>query len=171
MKTPAMYVETRDLAVLKARDLMTVPILTIPHDTPLQEAARMLYRSHISGAPVVNAEGVHLGIISSSDFVTWAREGGKPSQEKVTCFIAPWGEMIDVEESAQNEISHYMTARPIAVNPDTPVGEVAQRMVDNHIHRVLVVDENLGPCGIITSTDILMAVARSARRAARECQD
>jgi CBS domain-containing protein len=39
-------------------------------------------------------------------------------------------------------------------------------MVDAHIHRVLVVVEHDRPRGIITSTDILAAVALAARKAA-----
>jgi predicted transcriptional regulator len=37
-------------------------------------------------------------------------------------------------------------------------------MVDAHIHRVLVVDDQNRPCGIVTSTDVLAAVARAAQR-------
>jgi hypothetical protein len=36
-------------------------------------------------------------------------------------------------------------------------------MVDAHIHRVLVVIAGNQPCGIVTSTDILAAVAREAQ--------
>jgi CBS domain-containing protein len=39
-------------------------------------------------------------------------------------------------------------------------------MVDAHIHRVLVVLDGDRPCGIITSTDILAAIAQEAKRPA-----
>jgi len=39
-------------------------------------------------------------------------------------------------------------------------------MVDAHIHRVLVVVDQNRPQGIVTSTDILAAVARTAQNAA-----
>jgi CBS domain-containing protein len=38
-------------------------------------------------------------------------------------------------------------------------------MIDAHIHRILVVGEDNRPCGIVTSTDILAAVARAAAAA------
>ena len=155
----------RRLLALTAADLMTAPVMTIPHDTPLGEAARLLRGSHISGAPVVDAEGRYVGMLSSTDFVTWAGEGGEASQEgtQATCFISPWGEMIDIEDSPENEVRQYMTSRPITVAPATPIAELAQKMVEAHIHRVLVVVEHERPCGVVTSTDILAALAAAGR--------
>jgi CBS domain-containing protein len=75
--------------------------------------------------------------------------------------------MIDIEESPDDEIRRYMTAQPVTVAPETPIGKMAQKMVDAHIHRVLVVVEQDRPLGIVTSTDILAAVAQAARRASR----
>jgi CBS domain-containing protein len=80
-------------------------------------------------------------------------------------FIAPWGELINIEDSPDTEIRQYMTARPVSVAPTAPIGALAQMMVDAHIHRVLVVVDQNRPCGIVTSTDILAAVAREARGA------
>lgn len=167
MKTRNAQAATRPLLDLTAADLMTAPVITIPHDTSLREAARLLSGSHISGAPIVDGGGRCLGVLTSSDFVTWAREGETTTENtsKVTCFIAPWGEMIDIEESADSEISHYMTSDPITVAPSTPIGDLAQKMVDAHIHRVLVVMDHDGPLGIVTSTDILAALAQASRRA------
>jgi CBS domain-containing protein len=149
---------------LTAADLMTAPVMTIPQETPLREAAHLLSRSHISGAPVVDTEGRCLGVLSSSDFVSWAEKGGEAGEgEKAIRFIAPWGEWVRIDESPDTEIRHYMTAQPVTVAPATPLGELAQKMVDAHIHRVLVVDDQVRPCGIVTSTDVLAAVARAAR--------
>jgi CBS domain-containing protein len=156
----------RPLLGLTAADLMKAPVLTIPQDTPLREAARLLSRSGISGAPVVDEGGRCVGVLSSSDFVTWAGKGGEESRGEAVHFIAPWGEVIDVDESADNEVRRYLTPQPVAVTADTPLGDVAEKMVAAHIHRVLVVREGHQPCGIITSTDVLAAVARAARQAA-----
>jgi CBS domain-containing protein len=166
MKTTTKKVSPRRLLALTAADVMTVPVMTVPQGISVQEAARLFSESHITGAPVVDSEGRCLGVLSSSDFVTWANKGGQAAvEEKVTCFIAPWGEMIDIEDAADDEIRHYMTTRPIAVAPDTPIGEMAQKMVDAHIHRVLVVVDQDRPLGIVTSIDILAAIGRAAQTA------
>ena len=139
--------------------------MTIPQETSLREAAHLLSRSSISGAPVVDADGRCIGVLSSSDFVTWA---GKDGKARRSAFIAPWGEMINIEDSPDNEIRHYMTVQPVTVLPTAPIGELAQKMVDAHIHRVLVVGDENRPCGIVTSTDILAAVARAAQKRSRK---
>jgi CBS domain-containing protein len=165
MQTTTPRAAARPFLDLTAADLMTTPVITIPQEMSLREAAHLLTRDRISGAPVVDAGGRCIGVLSSSDFVTWA---GKDGNGKVTHFIAPWGEVIDIDDSPDNEIRHYMTARPVTVAPTAAIGELAQKMVYAHIHRVLVVVDQNRAQGIVTSTDILAAVARAAQRAAAE---
>jgi CBS domain-containing protein len=57
-----------------------------------------------------------------------------------------------------------MTADVVTAATDTPLPEVARMMVDAHIHRVPVLDEHGRPVGVVTSTDVLAAVARDAMR-------
>ncbi len=163
MSRVAVQAAARPLLALTAADLMTAPVMTIHQDTALREAARLLCKADISGAPVVDPQGRCVGVLSSHDFVTWAGKEGS-----VTNFIAPWGEMIDVDDAPDDELRHYMTARPVTVGPRATIGELAQKMVDAHIHRVLVVIDGGRPRGIVTSTDVLAAVARAARNVSRK---
>jgi len=167
METATARTAAKPFLELTAADLMTTPVRTIPQNTTLREAAHLLTHERISGAPVVDAGGRCIGVLSSSDFVTWA---GKDGNGKAVHFLAPWGEMIDIDDSPDNEIRHYMTAQPVTVAPTAPIGELAQKMVDAHIHRVLVVVDESRPQGIVSSTDILAAVARAAQRAALESE-
>ncbi len=61
-----------------------------------------------------------------------------------------------------------MTADPVAADERTPIAELAQMMVDARVHRVVIVDSNYSPCGIVTTTDILGAVSRLARESRAE---
>jgi CBS domain-containing protein len=159
---------TKSFLALTASDLMTAPVMTIPQEMSLREAACLFSQSHISGAPVVSADGQCLGVLSSSDFVTWVVKGGDTGEKgKAVAFIAPWGEWISIDNSPDDNIGRYMSAKPITVVPSTPLGELAQKMVEAHIHRVPVIEHNR-PCGIVTSTDVLAAVARTARRVSQK---
>jgi CBS domain-containing protein len=154
---------TKSFLALTAADLMTAPVTTLPPETSLREAARLLSGSSISGAPVVDTDGRCLGVVSSSDFVTHVGEGGEPGGNAGTIsFLAPWGEIINIDDAPDHEIRRYMTTPPVTATRETAIGELAQKMVDAHIHRVVVVDEDR-PCGIVTSTDVLTGVARAAR--------
>jgi CBS domain-containing protein len=139
---------------------MTGPVLTLSPDTSLREAARKLSRSSISGAPVVDADGRCVGVLSSSDFVIWASKGAETG---TTSFLAPWGELINLDDEPDTAIRNYMTRQPLTIPLQTSIGELARIMVDAHIHRVLVVADPRGaPCGIVTSTDVLAAITRAA---------
>lgn len=61
-------------------------------------------------------------------------------------------------------VSRYITADVVTVGPQSTLSELARTMIDAHIHRVIVVDEEQKPVGIVSSTDILAAVAYSNRR-------
>jgi CBS domain-containing protein len=105
MRGATLQAASRPLLALTATDLMIAPVMTIPQETSLREAAHLLSRSHISGAPVVDAEGRCLGVLSSSDFVTWADKGGETGEgEKAIRFLSPWGEWIRIEDSPDTEI-------------------------------------------------------------------
>jgi CBS domain-containing protein len=161
MREATSSARARSLLALTAADLMTRPVLTLSPDTCLREAARKLSQASISGAPVLDTDGRCVGVLSSSDFVTWACNGAETA---TTSFIAPWGELINVDIESDSAIRNYMTLQPVMVTPETAIGELARIMVDAHIHRVLVVaDPKGGPCGIVTSTDLLAAIGRAAR--------
>jgi CBS domain containing-hemolysin-like protein len=55
--------------------------------------------------------------------------------------------------------SRYMTTDVVSVEPQMPLAELARMMIDAHIHRVFVLDEQRRPVGVISSTDILAALA------------
>jgi CBS domain-containing protein len=48
----------------------------------------------------------------------------------------------------------------VAAGPEARLGQLARRMINAHIHRVVILDRQQRPVGIVTSSDILAAVAR-----------
>ncbi len=52
---------------IKVKDIMTPNPITIPQDFTVEEAAEILLQHNISGAPVVDAMGKVVGIISQND--------------------------------------------------------------------------------------------------------
>ena len=54
-------------------------------------------------------------------------------------------------------VEDIMSEDAVTVGPDEPVGKIASRMAENGIHRVVVVDKDQFPLGIITSLDVLRA--------------
>jgi CBS domain-containing protein len=52
-----------------ARDVMTTRVHTIPSDSDIDEAVRMLLKHGHSGAPVVDSNGAPQGVLSEHDCV------------------------------------------------------------------------------------------------------
>ena len=53
-----------------------------------------------------------------------------------------------------------MTTDLVVAHLADPVADIAQKMIDAHIHRVIVVDEEHRPVGIVSHTDCLAAMVR-----------
>jgi CBS domain-containing protein len=52
-----------------------------------------------------------------------------------------------------------MTPDPVTAQPATSIRVLARMMIDAHIHRIIVVDEGRRPIGVVSSTDVLAALA------------
>ena len=55
------------ISKIKVKDLMKTPVITIPPDYTVEEAAAILLEKRISGLPVVDGQSRVLGIITRSD--------------------------------------------------------------------------------------------------------
>jgi CBS-domain-containing membrane protein len=153
----------KSLFSLTAADLMSRELVMVPREMSLQGAARMLSRARVSGAPVVDETGRCVGVISTTDFLYWVdEEHARPPRDSKETACNSW-QIIGSAAAPTECVSDVMTSDPVAVQPGTAIGQVAQMMLDAHIHRVIVVDSIDRPIGILSTTDILAAVAREAR--------
>ncbi len=62
----------KPFVALTAEDLMSRDLILVRQDMTLREAATLLARAQVSGAPVVDATGRCVGAVSTSDFIRWA---------------------------------------------------------------------------------------------------
>jgi CBS domain-containing protein len=111
---------------VEARDIMSKEVIVLTPDMDVQEAADLLVRYRIHGAPVVDAAGMLVGMVSLVDLV------GKPG-----------GTVRDI-----------MTPDPVVAMEDTPVEELAQLMLDEMVRRVPIVRGGQ-VVGIVSASDIV----------------
>jgi CBS domain-containing protein len=57
-------------------------------------------------------------------------------------------------------VKQLMTAPVLTVDPDSPVDEVADAMLEQGISSIVAIDDDCQPVGILTSTDFVRIVAR-----------
>jgi CBS domain-containing protein len=90
------------------------------------------------------------------------KEGDKIFCSQPHEVLADW-QVVHVEQLPTESVGQFMTPDPVTVSVDTPVADLAQRMVDAHVHRVVVVNRLNRPVGIVSSMDVLAGIARAAR--------
>jgi CBS domain-containing protein len=146
---------------LRAKDVMTAEPVCVGPDATVVELARLLDENEISGAPVVDQDGVVIGIVSKTDLVRRASQGSgdlPPAFLFETLFEQGEEESpaaADVPSVPDLRVEDFMTEDPLMVAPDIAAATVAHRMFEQRVHRVIVVDEEKRPVGIITSLDLL----------------
>jgi CBS domain-containing protein len=130
---------------LKVGNLMTIDPVVIDSEEPVTAAEDMIRTYRVSGLPVVEDGGV-VGVISQTDLVT-ARSIGLIS--------ANWENL---------RVRHLMTQPAVTVQASTSLERAADLMLDRHIHRIVVVDEEAAPIGVITTSDLLRALLDDPNR-------
>lgn len=121
---------------LRVGNLMTVDPVVIDPEATVHEAELLLKSYRISGLPVT-ADGVVVGVISQTDLLN-AR-----SSELIG---ANWDRV---------KVRHLMSRPAVTVHLATTVTRAARLMLEEHIHRVVVVDEEGAPVGVLTTSDLL----------------
>ncbi len=155
-----MQTAFKPLAALRAGDIMSRDPVVIPQHLSLRTAAHLLSQHQVSGAPVIDSQGECVGVLSATDFMHWADEKeDKPRWSAHECACSDW-QVMEPEILPENEVAGCMTPDPVMADQNTNLFALARMMLNAHIHRVVIVDAKRHPVGIVTSTDILAAVAQ-----------
>jgi CBS domain-containing protein len=142
--------------------VMTHDVVSIPAEATLQEVAMLLTTRHISGAPVVDENGDMIGIISEADLLSETRRrAGLPQGAAFGIFFLPQETVERIYHHGATLLAReVMTSPVLTVNEDTPLAEVIQLMVNEHINRIPVL-RGTKVVGIITRSDLLRALFMS----------
>jgi CBS domain-containing protein len=150
---------------MKIESLMTKHVVTATPETPLKRVARMLTRYRISGVPVVDAEGIVLGVVTEADILC-KEQGLAPEPGGLLGWLF---EKADEEGSRllARTAAEAMTTPPVTISPTASVSEAARIMITRHINRLPVVTEG-HLVGIISRADLVRAFHRSDEEIERE---
>jgi CBS domain-containing protein len=144
---------------MRAKDLMTYPVITVRPETPAKEAARLLASHGFTALPVVDVDDVVVGIVSEADLIR-GRILPDPRSLIDDNPAAP-------PEPAAPTVAGVMTADPVVVALTVDAVAVAKLMLDRHLRTLPVVDEGRLTC-IVTRRDLLRTIARDDRDIARD---
>jgi len=116
-----------------ARDIMSNKVVTMESNVSSAEIAKIMEKNKVSSV-IITKDQKPIGIITERDLVSKIiSQNKKPSDVKTTDIIS---------------------SPLVVVSPLTPADEVAEKMIDKKIRRVVVIDMDQ-PLGIITVTDFV----------------
>jgi CBS domain-containing protein len=149
---------------MKARDVMTAPVVTVPPETSLKEAAALMLENRISGLPVVDGRRV-AGVLSETDILY--KERNAPARQGLVDWLLHYGDDPPAAKLAARTVRDAMTTPAVTVPPQRTVADVADVLLDLGIDRLPVVEGD-ELVGIVTRSDLVRAFVRSDEEIAEE---
>jgi CBS domain-containing protein len=131
---------------LTVRDVMSDHPLTVPADTPLKEAARLLVRTGLGALPVIDGETRVIGMVSEREVIRHLLSTHVFGGADVRAAVAPG--------TATKRVRDVMSRQVMCVAPEQPIAEVASLMSNKDVDRVPVVREGR-LVGFLTRGDIV----------------
>lgn len=140
-----------------ASDVMTTEVVTVRPETEVGEVAATLLDSGISGAPVTDAEGRVLGVVTEGDLIEYLDQEGRRSRSWWLSEIARPSSDFSLDRAGITA-ADVMTADPVTVTEDTPLHVIASLLESRRIKRVPVVRDDV-LVGIVSRSNLLRGFA------------
>ena len=79
--------------------------------------------------------------------------------EEPHCVPVDW-QVVHIEVLPQEDVRHYMTTGAVTAVETELLASLAKRMIEHSVHRIIIVDREKRPAGIVSSSDLMAALAR-----------
>ncbi|NKQ52892.1 CBS domain-containing protein [Amycolatopsis sp. K13G38] len=139
---------------MRAKDIMTSPVVTVTADTYLRQATHVLTSHGFTALPVVDGEGCLAGLVTEADLLGHRTppdpRSGTPSPPLPGTLVG------DV-----------MTTKVITAQPGTHVATLSRLMLDKHLRAIPVLDGD-EVTGIVSRRDLLRTIGRDDDIIARD---
>ena len=147
---------------LLAKDIMSMPVISVAPDTPVAKIAALLSSQRISGVPVIK-NGQLMGVVNEMDLLHRHEIGTEDAPTQ------PWWARLFGGDPAPSHYvkSHALQAKDIMTRPvttvseDTALSKIATLFDSRAIRRLPVVREGK-VIGIITRANLVQALAANA---------
>jgi CBS domain-containing protein len=155
--------EPLQLRAMPVGDLMVYDVVTFTKDENVRDAMRVLVEEDVDAGPVIDDDGVVIGMFSTGDVIV---EEARLHFPTIVNFLGvnvaiPWHDK-ELDESVYKALGEFvgevMDAHPVTVRVDATVEDAATLMHDHHVSRLPVVDEAGVLVGLLARGDIVRAM-------------
>ena len=142
--------------------VMTTDVLTFAPDDNVEAAMHTLVERGIDGAPVVDADGVVVGMLTTGDLIVQEAAVHFPTMISIlgaTLELPSAKRHLDedLRKALGATVAEVMQAEPITIDADDTIEEAATLMHDHDVSRLPVIGAS-GLVGIVARVDILRAI-------------
>jgi CBS domain-containing protein len=143
---------------MNAANVMTHPVYTVAPDTSIVDAARLMLEHHVSGLPVVDADGKLVGILTEGDLLRRAETGTEQRRPRwLELVVGPGFLAQEYVDAHARRVEQVMTENVASVTPQTRLSDLVHLMEKRRIKRLPVV-----VCGrvvgIVSRADLVHAL-------------
>ena len=121
---------------MELNTVMTANPACCKQDTPLRQVAQMMADNDCGMIPVVDQQGMPLGVVTDRDIAIRAVAGGK--------------------DTSRATAGDYMTTPVRSVAADTSLADCCAAMESAQVRRMPVVDMDGRICGVVAQADIAL---------------
>ena len=156
---------------MRVDDLINRKPVVILATSTVAQAATLMLENHLSGLPVLNAQGRLVGMLTEGDLLRRA-EIGTASEPRhwLRDFLLPSHIAAEYVATHSRHVTDVMTQKPVFVAPETALSKAAQLMLETRI-KLLPVLQDQRLVGVISRADLLRALAQTPVATPLEASD
>ena len=129
---------------LRVADIMTIDPVAVSVDALIEDAEELLRVHQISGLPVVDADGRLVGVISLTDLLYLA---------------VPSVQALIRHHERGIRVGEVMSTPPVTIDGRATLQAAARLMHEGRLHRLVAIDANARPIGVISAMDFVALAA------------
>jgi len=118
--------------MVKANDIMKTNVLAAGIDADIYEAIRIMVANNVTGLPVIDDEGLLVGVVTEKDVLT----------------------LLYNIEDRPGRVADFMTPEVVAFEQDTDLSAIAESLCKNHFRRVPILEKGK-LVGIVSRKDVI----------------
>lgn len=153
---------SKDLYKRRVKDVMVRDVVYINPQDSVDEALDLLVENRISALPVIDAHRRCVGFLSVTDFLGLGRDPEAGFNELTFQDEEAHSALLNrlrQPDLGNQRVQELMSESVFCVSPESPLHEAASEMIRNKVHRLAVVDGDQKLLGIVSTMDIIAAVA------------
>ncbi len=148
---PPLVIDYDDGVV--AQDIMSKGVLTVTPEATIDDIRSILVGNRISGVPVVDGENKIVGVVSETDMVFSLMHQDLELYEKFKSVMVPR------ERQRGGKLgktaAEIMSSPAITARENTPLMELTEIITSRKISRIVIVDSQEHPVGVVSQIDIV----------------